>query len=315
MSYEIKIHGRIGVALQSLVREELQCTLQSMSAVQAGDMAAPAHDVRKRIKKIRATLGLLRESLGRDTYREEDASLRQISRNLAGKRDAEALEKTLKHLQRRFFSGKPSALVQTVKESLAAQERRAMANLKRSNAISAGLVALQEMETKTAGWMVADYGWKELRHAVKRSYKRTRVAYQEAHDAPTPGRLHRWRRRAKELWIHVRLLRRVCPTLMEELAQDYDVLGEFLGTDRDLFLLREALEERREALQNDSALETLYELIDLRREELLDAAFDLGARLHEDSPSDFIRDLDERRSVRHDRRRKAKKLGAKLAAV
>lgn len=315
MSYEIKIYGRIGPGLRELAKEETARALESLAAMQTGDTPAAAHDARKRLKKLRALLVLLREPLGQKRFRAEDSVLRQAGRMLSAKRDAEALLKTLKQLQRRFFPGKPSPLIQALQATLGAEERRCMAHLKRSNAVAAGTASLQEWHARIGAWPVTDYGWKELRRAIRRSYKRARRSYQDAREAPAPTRLHQWRKRVKELWFHIRLLRRVCPALMAELAQDYEVLGEFLGDDHDLFVLKTTLEERREALQHDAAAETLSKLIDLRREELLDAAFDLGERLHEDAPAVFVRELQERRSIRRQRRRKGKKLGAQLVVA
>jgi CHAD domain-containing protein len=283
--------------------------------MKAGDTPAAAHDARKRLKKLRALLVLLREPLGQKRYGEENTVLRQAGRMFSAKRDAEALQKTLKQLQRRFFPGKPSLLIQALQTAFDAEERRCRAHLKRSNAVAACTASLQEWQAHIGSWPVADYGWKELRQAVRRSYKRARKSFQDACDAPTPVRLHRWRKRVKELWFHIRLLRRVCPALMAELAQDFEALGEFLGDDHDLTVLKATLEDRRATLQHDAAVDALSKLIDLRREELLDAAFDLGERLHEDAPAVFARELQKRRSIRRQRRRKGKKLGSQLVAA
>jgi len=80
-------------------------------------------------------------------------------------------------------------------------------------------------------------------------------------------------------------------------------------------MLKSALEERRATHSHRAAMELLFELIDLRREELLDPAFDLGARLHEESAADFVREIHEQRATHHQRLRKAKKLGEKLSAT
>jgi CHAD domain-containing protein len=315
MSYEIKIYGRIGPGLRDLAKEETARTLESLATMKTGDTPAAAHDARKRLKKLRALLALLREPLGQKRYRAEHTVLLEAGRMFSAKRDAETLLKTLKQLQRRFFPGKPSPVIQALQGALEAEERRCLAHLKRSNAVAACAVSLQEWQARIGAWPVTDYGWKELRQAVRRSYKRARKSYQDARDVPAPARLHRWRKRVKELWFHIRLLRRVCPALMVELAQDFEVLGEFLGDDHDLSVLKATLEDRRASLQHGTAVDALSKLIDLRREELLDAAFDLGERLHEDAPAVFVRELQERRSIRRQRRRKGKKLGSQLVAA
>jgi CHAD domain-containing protein len=206
-------------------------------------------------------------------------------------------------------------VIRSVRDLFVAREKKCLEELARSNATAAIAADLQDLLVRLADWPIATYGWKELRRAVRRSYERARESYQKAHDAPKPTRLHRWRKRVKELWFHLRLLRRASPTRMEELAQDFEVLGEFLGDDHDLSMLKSALEERRAAHSQRAAMETLFELINLRREELLDPAFDLGARLFEESPADFAQELDEKRDTHRKRLRKAKKLGEQLGAA
>ena len=315
MSFEIKPHGQIGPALQLLVCEQLTRVVELLHKAGQGAGTEAAHEVRKRIKKGRALLSLLREPLGDDLYRQEDGILQKTNRTLGSMRDAQMLLKTFEHFQRRFFPEKPPAFIRAIRENFVAHERRCSARLAQSTTLAENLASMRELVIRATHWTVQDYAWKELRKAVRRSYRRARDAYQDAVGAPTAPRLHRWRKRVKELGYHIRLLRRVCPSLMEELAQDFKVLGEFLGDDHDLVVLRTALEERREALQNGPALETLLELIDLRRSELLDTAFDLGERLHAETPSDFVQELDELRTAHQQRRRKAKKLAAQLADI
>lgn len=313
MSYEIRLRGRIGQALLDVAREEIGHAIQEHGAMQKGDKAEATHEIRRCVKRVRALLVLLREPLGGARYRDAKSVLRKIGRSLSAKRDAEVRLKTLTHLEQRYFPGRPSLLIRAIHEAFVAQGRRCLAHLIRSNAAAAGSVTLKTMLADFAAWPVADYGWKELRRAVRRSYERARTSYRKAKDDPIPARLHRWRKRVKELWSHLRLLRRASPAFMEELAQDFEVLGEFLGDDHDLLVLKAALKKRRCRDKDHAAMATLFELIALRREELLDAAFDLGERLHEESPADFVRELDERRTARRERNRRGRKLGAQLA--
>ncbi len=313
MSYQIKTHGRIGQELQDLARRELNDSIEALQRLDAETAGTLTHEARKRLKKWRALLVLLREPLGKKRYREEDEAVRKVGRTLSTLRDAQALLKTLRQLQRRFFPGKPPKVLRAMRRELSRHERHCAAALFDSAVLDQSIASLLAALDRIAEWPIDGYGWKQLRRAIRRSYQRSRESYRQAHDAPNPSRLHRWRKRVKDLWYHLRLLRRICPTLMEELAHDYEVLGEFLGDDHDLVVLRAALLERRAALADDSALETFLELLDLRREELLDAAFDLGERLHAEAPADFARELDERRSAGRLRTRQAKKLASQLA--
>ncbi len=315
MSYAIKTRGRIGQDIQALAQKELTRTIEAFQALDATTVASLAHDIRKRLKKLRALISLLRQPLGKKAYRLDDTALREAGRGLAAVRDAQILIKTLQQLQRRFFSGKTPVALRPLREALLRHEQECTAALLDSVTLQKSIVALEASQVRAADWPIKDYGWKELRQALKRSYRRSRESYLQAREVPSAAHLHRWRKRVKDLWAHVRLIQRICPALMEELAQDFKVLGEFLGNDHDLVVLRADLEKRFETRDHAPAVTTFLDLLDLRRDELLDAAFDLGERLHTDAPAEFARELDALRAASRERKRKAKKLTTHLSSA
>ncbi len=314
MSYEIKTHGPIGLKLQELARKEIKRIIAALRTLNAATLDGLTHDLRKRLKRLRALLWLLRESFGKKRYRAEDGVFREAGRALGAMRDAQALLKTHDRLQQRFFPVKPPALMRAMRQKLSAHERECAAALFGSAALGKQIVSLQAALDRVAEWPVADYGWKELRRAVKRSYQRSRESCEQARDAPDAARLHRWRKRTKDFSLHLRLLRRTDPVLMEELAHDYNVLGEFLGDDHDLVVLRAAVEKQRATILHRPARAAFLQLLDLRREELCEAAFALGERLHADSPTIFARELSAHRAAGRQRKRKAHKLTQQLSA-
>ena len=120
--------------------------------MRSGEVTETAHEIRRCVKRLRAVLVLFREPLGKKQYRVEDAELRKVGQALSAKRDAEVLRKTLSRLQQRYFPGKPSPLIRTLHEALVAQERRCLAQLKRSNAVAASSASLKEMLASLARW-------------------------------------------------------------------------------------------------------------------------------------------------------------------
>ena len=81
--------------------------LKSVNAALASiDKKAPisddvAHDVRKQLKRARATLRLLRSSLGENVYHRENRALRDVSRIVSPLRDARAQVDVLDALRER----------------------------------------------------------------------------------------------------------------------------------------------------------------------------------------------------------------------
>ena len=104
-------------------------------------------------------------------------------------------------------------------------------------------------------------------------------------------KLHEWRKQAKYLRYQLELLRAVWPGMMEPLAGQADHLGDLLGDDHDLAVLRQMLTQHPERFDDEEGVELLFALIDRRREELEAEATLLGLRLFQDTPQDFARRL------------------------
>jgi len=99
--------------------------------------------------------------------------------------------------------------------------------------------------------------------------------------------VHQWRKRIKDLWYQLRIVRKMWPALLDETADQAHELADLLGDHHDLAVLREDL-KAREGLSDEKALVTA---IECRQGELLDAALDLGARLHAEKPKALLRRL------------------------
>jgi hypothetical protein len=74
---------------------------------------------------------------------------------------------------------------------------------------------------------------------------------------------------------------------MEKLTNEADRMGELLGDDHDLAVLRQRLTEDPGRYGDEDDREVLVALIDRRRAELEQDALLLGRRFFEDSPRDF----------------------------
>ncbi len=114
-----------------------------------------------------------------------------------------------------------------------------------------------------------------------RAYARGVKALALAQDDTTAANLHDWRKRAKDLWYHQRLLRDAWPELLKAQAGAADQLTKLLGDDHDLAQLAEHLPEET------AVLDAIAEL----RAELQASAWQLGRRLYAEKPKAFGRRL------------------------
>jgi hypothetical protein len=78
---------------------------------------------------------------------------------------------------------------------------------------------------------------------------------------------------------------------MEDLINESDRMGELLGDDHDMALMRQMLTDEPGKFGNTSDVEVLLALMDRRRTELEQEARLLGRRCYLDKPREFARRL------------------------
>lgn len=302
--------GKLAAGLRDAALERITGMIEELERCRDADLEAATHEIRRHGKKLRALLRLVRSCLGRRLYKSEDANLRAVGRAFGKLRDAGVAIHAFDALRKRYFEGRRPALLKQARRLLQARVSRRGRRLVRGDTIAVATAALQGTRARCLAWDWQGFGWEEALRALRHSYKRARAAASGASAEPSIKRLHDWRKTTKELCELVRLLRKLHPLAMDELAHELDVLAEFLGDDHDLALLRDELVAHREKLTPARELDTLLEVLDLRREELIRTALDLGERLLERTPKEFARDLQERR----EEHRLAKKMGKKFAS-
>jgi hypothetical protein len=93
----------------------------------------------------------------------------------------------------------------------------------------------------------------------------------------------------KDVWYELRILQPLNRTVLEEMAQDAEVLGELLGSEHDLNFLWARLEKESgdEALAGELA--QLQKLINKRRKRLRRDALELGRRFYAEPSKAFAK--------------------------
>ena len=80
---------------------------------------------------------------------------------------------------------------------------------------------------------------------LEQTYRDGRRALKRALESHAPADLHTLRRRVKDHWYQVRLLRSVAPDLLDPHAGAIEKLSDLLGEHHDLTLLRDSLDRKR----------------------------------------------------------------------
>jgi CHAD domain-containing protein len=255
-------------------------------AERVDDPAACIHGARKDLKKLRAAVRLLRRELGDRLYRAENARYRDAGRQLSATRDAEVKLETLEALAGRFPDRLSAEAIGEWRERLDRERREALAGARHGASIAIARNAVEAGRGRIAAWPLRTDSWKLVGPGVERSYRRGRRAMRRAAAEPGGESLHEWRKRAKDLWYHLRILEAALPGPLAGSVELADRLAEALGDHHDLTVLRDDLFARELPTPRRPVL---VEAIEQRRRELAVAAIEHGEALYARKPKAFAR--------------------------
>jgi hypothetical protein len=214
-------------APQRLRRKGLDLADQAigrLDAMAAGDARA-LHDVRRRLKELRALTSLLVQP-DRDFFRD-------AGRDLADYRDSKAAVEAFDRLRERFATAWTPRQFLKIRRALEARIRPAVEQ-RIIDCMRPGLIFERgQIAAWTVDGMKRDELWREL----TRSYKRARRAMRRALQEKTAENLHEWRKRVKIHWYHAQFLGDVGLARFEPHTDQLRKLSRALGDHHDLIVV------------------------------------------------------------------------------
>jgi CHAD domain-containing protein len=288
MSYRLPLDEPARTAVRDVARERATHALRTLRKTAPHDPATAVHDVRKDAKKLRALLRLLQPGIDRDLRRDENAAVAQIARGLSGSRDAEVLAGLADDLRIHAAGQAPEPTFAAIHDAFAA---RVGGSDDVEAPIATAVTGLEALRDRIAQWPLGEVDNGTLIAGLTRSYTRGREELARVRKHPDdPEQRHEWRKRVKDLWYQERLLRDSWPGVLKAQAEALADLGELLGDEHDLSVLRDQLtapDGVGATLAVDLA--PVVAAIDRRRAQLQRDALALGARVYAEKPAAFER--------------------------
>lgn len=244
------------------------------------------HNARKGCKKVRALLRLARGGLG-NAYVRENGFFRDAQRRLSAVRDASVMVETLDKLVGRQGSDGAGGFGQVRGVLVARCERASAEHLEQERTTEEVAGMLREVRGRVETWTMRNPGFKVLRPGLHKVYRDGAKRLEGLGDAPSAHDFHDWRKQAKYLSYHLRLLTPVWPGTVSALAGEFGELGSLLGDEHDLAVLRDMLEADEPGFGGPTLVRPLAGLIDQRRSDLQAESRVLGAKLYLDKPKVF----------------------------
>ena len=285
MAYRLKQREGIATGVRRIVTAELARAIDELEGRRSGRTGTAVHEARKHLKKTRAALRLVREDLGADLRRDENAALRDAQARLSGARDAEVLLETLARVQGSAAERVPAPAAATLRDAL--HERRDAARRQGGDNRAEAITELQAALGRVESWPLDDDSFAAAAKGLRRIYRDGRRAQRAAAATGDPEPWHEWRKRVKDLWYAARILKPAAPLELGAIVDEADGLAELLGDLNDLAVLRAAVEEHADAM-TDHQVEQLHAVIDEAASELRRHAVPRGLRLYAESPKRFV---------------------------
>lgn len=238
--------------------------------------AQHVHEARQRLKRLRALLRLLRGQLPTELSTRGHGLCRTLAQSLASSRDATVLAQTLDRLRQ----GPEAAAI----DFAIWQARLSGGSGGDETAPHASLAALNSLRQwaeEVLRWPLGAGGWALFAPGLTHTYRAGRRAFRQARALGRDEDFHDWRKRVKDRWYQLALLRRMGqPKLGEHLAR-LRGLAKQLGREHDLTMLIERLAQLGDGPES---VASLVRLAQRARRPLRRRALRAGRRLYADGP-------------------------------
>src|SRR4051812_25587729 len=292
-AYRLLEDEPVGPGIRRVLEAQVDDAVAQLRGEAGNEPADAIHEARKDMKKIRSALRLVRDAIGDDAWRRENDHYQDVARKLSAHRDAEILVESLDALRERFgeaLRGRSQAL----HDELEAENRAAHDDGTVDRTMAGAAAELIACRASLDELALDGDGWEMIGPGLHRSYRRGRKRLRSVEEEASVTNLHELRKRVKDLWYQLRLIRDADRHMIGPLADHAHDLSDHLGDDHDLALLRDEVQRRREAFESPGDQRYLLQEIDQRRGELQFAAISLGGRIYSEKPKRFTKRLEKR---------------------
>ena len=289
MSFELRADEGLSSGIHRIAKGEIEKVREYVGGSPTGSRDEMVHEARKGLKRLRAMLRLVRPAIVRKVYRRENIAFRDAARPLSEVRDAKILVETLDKIVNtngKAQRGQPFAAVrqELVRNQQGVREKVLDHDETFTKVDSVMKRALDSLDD----WVDVDDSWSSVGEGVQRVYRRGRRAFSIASDKPTVEHLHELRKQVKYLRHQLELLRPMKASVLEPLAGRAEELGDVLGDDHDLAMLRREVAGDPGRFGGPEVVDSILGRIDRRRERLERRAVSLGQRIFRKTPKDFV---------------------------
>ena len=287
MNYQLEKEIPLKKNINDIAKEEIEGCLFSLENL---NIHEAVHDIRKRLKKLRALARLVRDEMGEENYKDINIYFRDIGREISDFRDLTAHIETIELLKERYGNYLYVRFFNNILKKIEAERAKMENALKKRNFFSDHLkTKLDTANKKLVKWPVNSNDIKIILPSIERVYMRGKLALENAYNNPSNENFHEWRKRVKYLWYQTLLLQETWPEFFETLESEIHELADYLGNDHDLMVLQIKIQDPVFKLKKEEQAELFYAITSQYSKILRSAAKTKGELIYAEEPADFIK--------------------------
>ena len=258
---------------------------KAVAELERGTSDDAIHEIRKELKRARATLRLLREPLGTVAYRRENTILRNTARPMTPLRDGQVLLEAFNTLLGTVRLPKRATASNDIHRMLL-RERSVAHSQWQARAKTSDTNALRAVRVRMQGVNQARLDRARLSVGVERAYKKARKTYVRAKRDPSDDRLHEWRKQVKYFLHQLQVAQPLEPKRIVKSVNKAHKLADHLGVDHDLALLQQKILRNLKACTacDRIALKAISAQLKRRRSSLQRKSYRLADKLYSNAP-------------------------------
>jgi CHAD domain-containing protein len=285
--FELRLDEPAGVGLQRIALEQVD--LIAWHAARSGVADEHVHGVRKTSKRVRAVLRMIRDELGEEVYRRDNAIVRDVARELSTLRSA-AVELHILDSLGVWLPDLASAAVE-LRSRLTAQTDRIRAAMFTESWLIDDLISrLERARASIETWELPPE-MIPTAHGLHHTYRHGRRGMLRAYGGAGAEAFHDWRKRVKYLRHQMEILAPTRAADEPSIAAEFAELGEGLGLEHDLADLAHTVAATPGGFASPVAQNELLDAITERRQVLQRDLRPLAEGLYAQKPGEFTRDM------------------------
>ena len=269
---------RPGIDVRGALRADIELALGLLDKAPLDDESV--HTLRQALKRARAALRLLRDSVSEAAYTTENARLRDAARPLASVRDATVMLKLVEELLRDGKLPRYRPVLLQLRKRLANAHARGAARARDERTVTKMQRLLEQALERTAHWRLPRDAPAVYASGLRRIYRKGRRELHIALAQGEPKSLHECRKQVKYLSAAAAL---VAPAAWHgaKARKVADEIARELGDDHDLALLASVL-------RRTTAERALASKLERKRGRLRKRAIRRARRLYKHPPARFV---------------------------